>query len=292
MIKSMTGFGRGIYQGERLNITVEIRSVNHRYFEFSCRVPRSYQFIEEKLKAFCQKQISRGKIEMAVFVEELDDNSTVVEINRPYVKAYIDALKQLSKEFKIKNDVKTSDFIGNSEMFKSRRNLLPDEVVLEGVLAAAEEAVQGFVEMRKVEGESLKSDILSRAEGILERVGFIESRSPETLKNYRERLEGKMRELLDNAQIDEGRLITETAIFADKIAVDEETVRLRSHIAQLKVLLEAEEPVGKKLDFIVQEMNRETNTIGSKAQDVEIAHTVVDIKSEIEKIREQIQNVE
>lgn len=292
MLKSMTGFGRGTFNGENLNVTLEIKSVNHRYFEFSCRVPRAYQFLEEKLKAFCQQNISRGKVEVSVFIEETSDNSTSVEINYPYVKAYMKALKSLAKEFKLKNDVKVSSIISNSEIFSVRKNALDDETVANAVTCAMDDAIKSFIEMREREGSRLKEDILSKAEGILSRVELIEKQSPETLKAYRERLEQKMRELLDNTQIDEQRLLTETAVFADKIAVDEETVRLRSHIKQLGELCESGEPVGKKLDFIVQEMNRETNTIGSKAQDIEIARIVVDIKSEIEKIREQIQNVE
>lgn len=292
MLRSMTGFGRATVGNDSLNVTVEIKSVNHRYFEFSARMPRAYQFLEEKLKAFCQKSISRGKIELSVFVEELTDNSTEVEVNHTYAKAFIKALKNLSKEYKIKNDLKVSALVNNSEIFKLRKNALPDEVVEDAVLKALGDAVEAFITMRETEGERLKNDVLSRADTILSKVALVEKYSPETVKAYRERLEAKIKELLENAQVDEQRLITETAIFADKVAVDEETVRLRSHIKQLQNLLESSEPIGKKLDFIVQEMNRETNTIGSKAQNVEIAHIVVDIKSEIEKIREQIQNIE
>ena len=292
MLRSMTGFGRATVGNESLNVTVEIKSVNHRYFEFSARMPRAYQFLEEKLKAFCQKQISRGKIELSVFVEELTDNSTEVVVNHTYAKAFIKALKNLSKEYKIKNDLKVSSLVNNSEIFKLRKNALPDEVVEEVVLEALGEAVNAFIAMRETEGARLKNDVLSRANTILSNVALVEEHSPETVKAYRERLEAKIKELLENAQVDEQRLITETAIFADKVAVDEETVRLRSHIKQLETLLESAEPIGKKLDFIVQEMNRETNTIGSKSQNIEIAHIVVDIKSEIEKIREQIQNIE
>lgn len=292
MLKSMTGFGRanGIYDG--LDITVEIRSVNHRYFEFNCRMPRAYQFAEDKLKSLCQKSISRGKIELSVFIEDNSEQAVEVEINRPYTKAYLAALKTLSKEFGVKNDIKLSSLVGNPEIFKTSRRQQPGEEAAEALLQVTGEAIESFIKMREVEGERLKADVLSRAEAILEKVAFVEERSPETVKCYRERLEQKMKELLDNANVDQQRLITETAIFADKIAVDEETVRLRSHIAQLKKLAESADPVGKKLDFIVQEMNRETNTIGSKSQDIDIAHTVVDIKSEIEKIREQIQNIE
>ena len=292
MLKSMTGFGRAVEHIDALDITVEIKAVNHRYFEFSCRIPRAYQFLEEKLKAFCQQSISRGKIELSVFIENNSENATVVEINHSYAKGYIAALRELSKEYKIKNDIKASSFIGNTDIFKIRRNEIPDEVVTEAVMAVAQKAVESFIDMRKTEGERLCADIASRAETILSKVSLVEEHSPETVTAYRERLEQKMKELLGTATVDEQRLITETAIFADKIALDEETVRLRSHIKQLNSLLCEDAPMGKKLDFIVQEMNRETNTIGSKCQDVEIAHIVVDIKSEIEKIREQIQNIE
>ena len=292
MIKSMTGFGRATEQINALDITVEIRAVNHRFFEFSCRLPRVYQFMEEKLKQLCQQKIFRGKIELSVFIEEMSDKSTVVEVNHAYTQAYLTALNEISKKYRLKNDVKVSSLIGNPEVFKTRRVQLDDELVWESVAQVTDKAVENFVAMRETEGERLRADITSRAETILSKVALVEERSPETVKAYRERLEQKVRDLLADAKVDEQRLITETAIFADKVAVDEETVRLRSHIKQLDSLLELSEPVGKKLDFIVQEMNRETNTIGSKAQDVEIAHIVVDIKSEIEKIREQIQNIE
>lgn len=292
MLKSMTGFGRAAEHINGLDVTVEIKSVNHRYFEFACRIPRVYQFLEEKLKGLCQQSISRGKVELGVFIEDNSENSTVVEINRPYAEAYISALKQLARDYHIKNDIKVSSLAANSELFKVRRSELPDEVVTEAVITVAEKAIASFIEMRKTEGERLCADIASRAETILGKVGLVEERSPETVRAYRERLEQKVRDLLEDAKVDEQRLITETAIFADKVAVDEETVRLRSHIKQLNTLLADEKPMGKKLDFIVQEMNRETNTIGSKCQDVDIAHIVVDIKSEIEKIREQVQNIE
>ena len=292
MIKSMTGFGRCTEQIGNLDVTVEIKAVNHRYFEFACRMPRAYQFLEESLKSLCQKTVTRGKIELSVMVEDTSENSVTVEINEAYANAYISALKGMAKKYRIKDDVKASTLASNSEIFRTRRSQLPDEVVTEAVTTVAAKAIESFVAMREVEGERLKADILSRTETILNKVSFVEERSPETVKAYRERLEQKVKDLLGDAKVDEQRLIKETAIFADKVAVDEETVRLRSHIKQLCSLLGGNEPVGKKLDFIVQEMNRETNTIGSKAQDVEIAHIVVDIKSEIEKIREQIQNIE
>lgn len=292
MVRSMTGFGRAKDVINELDITVEIKSVNHRYFEFSCRLPRAYQFLEEKLKGLCSQSISRGKVECSVFVEDNASSGTQITVDKTYTEAYINALKQLSHDYHLKNDIKVSSLIGNPEIFKLRKNFRPDEEISEAVLTVASEAVKNFIAMREVEGERLKTDVLNRSKTILEKVALVEERSPETVKAYRARLEQKVRELLEDAKVDEQRLITETAIFADKVAVDEETVRLRSHIKQLGTVLESDRDVGKKLDFIIQEMNRETNTIGSKAQDVEIAHIVVDIKSEIEKIREQIQNIE
>lgn len=292
MIGSMTGYGRESAQINGLDVTVEIKSVNHRYFEFSSRIPRVYQFLEEKLKSLCQQSISRGKIELSVMIEDNNDSSTVVEVNSSFAKGYIAALKQLAKDYKIKDDVKVSTVSSHPEMFKVKRKALDDEIIIEAVLEVTESAISSFINMRATEGAKLAQDIKNRAEIILQKVALIESRSPETVKAYRQRLEAKVKELLEDAKVDEQRLITETAIFADKVAVDEETVRLRSHIDQLCNLLDGDGAVGKKLDFIVQEMNRETNTIGSKAQDIEIAHIVVDIKSEIEKIREQVQNIE
>lgn len=292
MIRSMTGFGRAKAVINGLDVTVEIKSVNHRFFEFSCRYPRAYQFLEEKLKSLCSQSISRGKVEMSVYIEDTDENSTEIQVNKAYIKAYLDAFKQLSKEFKLKNDVKASNFVGNTEAFKLKKTEKDDETVSEAVLTVAKDALEAFVAMREVEGERLASDVKAKVQNILEKVAFVEEKAPETVAAYRLRLETKVRELLENTAVDEQRLITETAVFADKVAVDEETVRLRSHIKQLETLLQESGPIGKKLDFIIQEMNRETNTIGSKSQNVEIAHTVVDIKSEIEKIREQIQNIE
>lgn len=292
MVRSMTGFGRAKKEIDSLDITVEIKSVNHRYFEFSARLPRSYNFLEEKLKSFLSEYISRGKVEISVMIEDNSQNATMVEIDRDYANAYITALKQLSKEFKIKNDIGASSFVGNNDLFKIRRKVADDQTVQNAVLTVAKEALDNFIEMRSIEGERLLNDVKSRTAYILKKVEFIEERSPETVKLYKERIEQKIKELLNDTAPDEQRILTEVAIFADKVAVAEETVRLRSHIKQFEDLLSDTNPVGRKLDFIVQEMNRETNTIGSKAQDIEIAHTVVDIKSEIEKIREQIQNME
>ncbi len=292
MVRSMTGFGRAKNQINGFDVTVEIKSVNHRYFEFSLRIPRSYNFLEEKIKNFLSQKISRGKVEVSILIDDLNQNSTVVEINREYADAYIKALADLSKEYKIKNDLKVSTLALNSEMFKVRRVAVEDEVIEAAIMPVLEEAVENFISMRSVEGERLLKDVTSRTESILSKVEFVEARSPETVTAYKEKITQKIKEMLSDNTVDEQRVLTEVAIFADRVAVAEETVRLRSHIKQFNSLLLSDEAVGRKLDFIVQEMNREANTIGSKAQDIEIAHTVVDIKSEIEKIREQIQNME
>ena len=292
MIRSMTGFGREQSIVDGLNITIELKSVNSRYFEFNCRLPKGYLFLEDKLKSFTQGFVSRGKVEMYVSIENelLDDIS--VKINDNYANAYITALKELSKKYKIKNDISVSSFINNSDMFKFSRNQIDEEKVTKAVLSVADSAVKKFIDMREIEGNKLREDVLSRVDYILDKVSFVEEQSPKTVDAYRLKLEGKIKELLESSQIDETRIVTETAIFADKVAVAEETVRLRSHINQFCQLVSEGGAIGRKLDFIVQEINRETNTIGSKAQDLEIAQIVVNIKSEIEKIREQIQNIE
>ena len=292
MVRSMTGFGRAEQDFEGLNITVEIKSVNHRYFEFSSRLPRSYQYLEEKLKGFFQSRITRGKVEVSVLIDDTRPGGTKVEINGEYCDSYINALKTLMTCYDLKDDVSVMSVARNPEVFKIAKNDVDADFLAERVLIVAAEAADAFVAMRETEGERLKNDVTNRVNLILKLVELIEERSPETVKNYRERIEQKMLELLGNVQVDEQRLLTETAIFADKVAVAEETVRLKSHMQQVCSLMEGNEPIGRKLDFVVQEMNREANTIGSKAQDIDIARAVIDIKAEIEKIREQIQNIE
>ena len=292
MVCSMTGFGRAQGSVNGTNITVELKSVNSRYFEFNSRLPRGYLFLEDKLKSYLQSRVSRGKIEMYVSIENTAGNDITVSLNRGYLDSYMKALDEMSSVYKIKNKVTTADFIGMNDAFIIGRSEIDEEAMTEAVLSVTAEAVDNFIAMRRAEGEKLSADVLSRVEFILEKVAFVEEKSPETVAAYREKLESKIRELLSDAKLDEARIITETAIYADKVAVAEETVRLRSHIEQLRKMLDSDEAVGRKLDFIVQEMNRETNTIGSKAQNLDIAQTVVDIKAEIEKIREQIQNIE
>lgn len=289
---SMTGFGRSKKIKDNFEVSVEIKSVNHRYFEYSSRLPRAYQFLDEKIKDLIKSAISRGKIEVGVSIIDNSDNSVVLSLNEAYAKAYISSMRAFGKKYRIKDDLKLSSLASNSDLFTVRKAEVDEEFITALVAETAKEAMDNFISMRAAEGEKLVSDIVSRADLILEKVAFIEERSPETVKEYRVRLESKIRELLSDSSVDEQRLLTETAIFADKIAVAEETVRLRSHISSLKSMLNDGGDIGKKLDFIVQEMNRETNTIGSKAQDIDIGKTVVDIKAEIEKIREQVQNIE
>ena len=288
----MTGFGRSKKSDGGFEVTVEIKSVNHRFFEYSSRITRAYQYLDDKIKELCKSRIVRGKVEVGVTVTDNSENSVTLELNEAYASAYISAMRALGKKHKLKDDLKLSSLAGNNELFTLSKNEANEEFITNLVLDAAKEALNGFCTMRAAEGEKLVADVLSRCEYILNNVSVIEERSPQTVAEYRTRLEGKIKELLGDKSVDEQRLLTETAIFADKIAVAEETVRLRSHISSLKSYLEQGGDIGKKLDFIVQEMNRETNTIGSKAQDIEIGRIVVDIKSEIEKIREQIQNIE
>ncbi len=292
MVLSMTGFGRGKAESQDFNITVEIKSVNHRYFEYSSRMPRSFQFLDDTLKSLCGQKISRGKVDVSVQYEDTSSKSMELAVNEAYADAYISALHKFAKDYKLKDDIKVSAIVGNTEIFTVKKRDLDEETVKTTVIAAATEAIDNFIAARAVEGKRLVDDIKSRADFIFAQVEFVEQRSPETVREYREKIEQKIKELIGDVKVDEQRLLTETAIFADKIAVAEETVRLRSHIDSLCAMLDNGGVIGRKLDFIVQEMNRETNTIGSKAQDVDITKTVVDIKSEIEKIREQIQNIE
>ena len=292
MVMSMTGFGRAELSVGTRDIIVEIKSVNHRYFEFSCRTSRGYSFLEDKLKKYINERVSRGKVDMYVSVTENDDDSVEVELNRPLAKGYLDAMHALVNDYGVQDDIAVSTLARIGDLFQVRRPPADEDAVFADVKVAADAALEHFLSMRSAEGEKLRDDILSRADTILSIVGEIEARSPVTVKEYRDRLYQKLCEVLENNNIDEQRILTEAAIFADKVAVDEETVRLRSHFDQMRAFFESGQPIGRKLDFIVQEMNRESNTIGSKVTDSVLAHKVVDIKAEIEKIREQVQNIE
>ena len=294
MIKSMTGFGRCRTVLHGREISVEIKSVNHRFFEFSCRTPKGYGFLDDKLKALVNSRVSRGKIDMFVTVGAVEDTPAEVKINHSLVSGYINAMKEISETYGIENDVTVTAISRFPDVYTVSKAPENEEEITADVLEAANTAIDGFIAMREAEGEKMKADILGRAEVILATVDEIDERSPQTVKEYEERLLDRINRTLQdyNINIDEQRVLTEVAVFADKVAVAEETVRLRSHFAQLSKIMESQTPIGREIDFIIQEMNREANTIGSKVQDAEIAHKVVKIKSEIEKMREQIQNIE
>ncbi|MCH5190848.1 MAG: YicC family protein [Oscillospiraceae bacterium] len=294
MIRSMTGYGRAQATVGSMNITVEIKSVNHRYFEFFARVPRTYGFLEEKLKSFVNSLVSRGKVECYVSIENLEDGDAKILVNHSLASSYLSALHEISDRYSLRLDdsLAMSSLTRYNDIFTVHKEEADEDELWNAVKSVAEIAVSKFIEMREAEGEKLKNDVLSRADIIIKKVEYIEERSPQTVKEYNDKLLSRINEFLGDIQVDEQRLLTECAIFADKIAVAEETVRLRSHIDQLRAFLSQDEAVGRKTDFLVQEMNREANTIGSKAQDVLIARNVIDIKAEIEKIREQIQNIE
>ncbi len=292
MIKSMTGYGRaqGSFSGG--DITVEVKSVNNRYLDCGVKLPRGYAYLEEGVKSQVQKAISRGKVDVFITINAAGADNVKISVNEPVAKGYIDAMHRLVQEYGIQDDISASAISKFSDVFLVEKQEQDENEVKSAISGVVAEALGAFDAMRTREGEALKTDLLQKAEGILTLVSKVEERSPITVKAYRERLTAKMQEVLEDRQIDEARIIQEAAIYADKVAVDEETVRLRSHVDQLQNMLSEGGVIGRKLDFLMQEMNREANTIGSKGNDVEQARNVVSIKSELEKIREQIQNIE
>ena len=292
MVKSMTGYGRARQERNGRNITVEVRSVNNRYLDCTVKMPRAYIFAEDAMKALVQKYISRGKVDVFVTVDAVTADQTVVQVNEPLARSYYQALSRLREMFSLEDELSASTLARFPDVLAVTKAEEDLEMISADICAVLEEALTAHRQMRSVEGEKLFSDIAGRADTIESVVAKVEERSPQTVSEYRARLEAKMREVLQSTTIDESRILTEAAIFADKIAVDEETVRLRSHLAQLRTMLAGEEPVGRKLDFLIQEVNRECNTIGSKCNDLTIARDVVNMKAEVEKIREQVQNIE
>ena len=295
MVKSMTGYGRAKAVCNGRSITVEVRSVNNRYLDFTAKMPRAYIFAEDAMKALVQKYVSRGKVDVFVTVENQGAEETVVTLNEPLVKSYLDALRHLmqlgggyiSPEIGCAADVaRLPDVL---TVTKAEEDL---EELSEDLCAVLEDALRAHTAMREKEGARLAEDIRRRLDAIEALTQLVEARSPQTVAEYREKLLSRMWEVLQSTAIDESRILTEAAVFADKVAVDEETVRLRSHLSQLREMLESAVPVGRKLDFLIQEVNRESNTIGSKCSDLQIARDVVELKAEIEKIREQVQNIE
>ena len=298
MPKSMTGYGRAQRLADGRDVLVEIRAVNHRYYEFSARLPRTCMYLEEKLKRFLNGQVARGKVEVAVTVTRPDGKDAQIAVNRSVAEGYVNALRALNEQLGeggslwLEDDIRLSALLRLPDLFTVTKEQDDEEQVWAVVSDAAAEALQSFIAMRQTEGERLAADLLAKLDGLEKMLNQIEEIEPSVAESYRARLFAKLQELLADTQIDQQRILTETAIFAEKTAIDEETVRLHSHIAQFRELLASAEPVGRKLDFLVQEMNREVNTIGSKAQELKITRLVVDMKSEIEKIREQIQNIE
>ena len=292
MIRSMTGYGKNTQMLSGREITVEIKSVNHRFFEFSARYPRAFGFLEERIKGYVQSRVSRGKIEVNVSIVNVEAQDTKIAVNEEVAKGYIEALRSLCEPLGVTDDIRLSTVARFPDVFTITKADTDEEMLWNDVKEVLENAVDAFCQMREREGENLKKDFENRLVNIENFVKGVEERSPKRVEEYKERLYRKISEVLSNTAIDENRVITEVAIFADKVAVDEETVRLKSHIEQFREILSLDEPIGKKLDFLIQEFNREANTIGSKSQDTEGARYVVSIKSEIEKIREQIQNVE
>ena len=292
MIKSMTGYGRAVETVNGREFTVEIRSVNNRYLDCTVKLPRSLTFAEDAVKQAVKASVSRGKVDVFITVKTEGGMEAQVTLNKSMVEGYLAAMKQMVTEYGVTDDISVSLLSRMSDVFTVEKPDVDEEQLLADLMSVVKKALAGYDTMRRTEGAALDADLRSRAGTILELVAQVEAGNGQTVIDYRTRLENKLREVLENTSIDESRILTEAAIFADKVAVDEETVRLRSHLDQMASMLTGGGAVGRKLDFLLQEMNRETNTIGSKCTDVRLARIVVDIKAELEKIREQTQNIE
>ncbi len=288
----MTGYGSAKGQAGDLQISVEVKSVNNRYLDASVRMPRSFLFAEDAVKSAIGRHISRGKVDMFINVDSSAADDMSVKVNEALLKGYIDAINLISGKFGLENDLTAVSAGRFSDILSVEKKDLDAEEISAGLVFVAEEALRDFDAMREREGEKLCTDVLSKLETISSLVTVVEEESPRTVEAYRNRLREKISEVLSSAGVDENRILAEAAIYADRVAVDEETVRLRSHMSQLRSMLAGGSPIGRKIDFLIQEFNREANTIGSKCQNSDIAHVVVELKSEIEKIREQIQNIE
>ncbi|MBO5497309.1 MAG: YicC family protein [Clostridia bacterium] len=292
MIKSMTGYGSAKGTVEGLTISVELKSVNNRYLDTSVRLPRSFLFAEDAVKTAVQRHISRGKVDVFVSVDSSEAGDMTVKVNEGLLRGYMDAIRSIAKEYDLPDELSALAVSRFPDVLSVEKKDLDAEAISAGIVEIAEQALNDFDAMRLREGEKLRDDVLGRIAVIDGLVSTVEKAAPQTVADYRARLEAKMAEVLGTSGIDENRILAEAALFADHIAVDEETVRLRSHMSQLNTMIRGNSPTGRKIDFLIQEFNREANTIGSKCQNSDIAHTVVDLKSEIEKIREQIQNIE
>ena len=295
MIRSMTAFGRHTETVNEKNITVEIKSVNNRYFDCSVRISRNYSFLEEKIKPYLQSHgISRGKVDVSITIEQLGSSDVAITLNEEYARAYFKALSDLKEMLELPGEITVATLQRDSNIFTVSKIAEDEEQDFADLCVVLDQAIEKFILAREKEGANIEADLRSKVQGIKESVAIVEEHSQTDIASYRSRLEEKLRTVLSDNKItlDENRILTECAIFADKVAVDEEIVRLRSHFKAFEDIIASNEPVGRKLDFLMQEMNRETNTIGSKCSNSSIAHVVVDIKCELEKIREQIQNIE
>ena len=292
LIKSMTGYGRAIHDWAGREITVEVRSVNNRYLDCCVKLPRLYNYTEDRVKQLVKEHVSRGKVDVFITIANTAGEEMKISLNRPVLEGYLLAMQTIATDYPVENDITVTSLSRLPDVFIVEKPDVDEEARAQEILQTVEEALAQYDSMRCVEGAALEQDLLNRRETILGLVEKVEARSPVTVAEYRARLEAKMQEVLAGTTIDENRILTEAAVFADKVAVDEETVRLRSHLNQLASMLSGGGAIGRKLDFLLQEMNREANTIGSKGNDLEQARTVVDIKAELEKIREQTQNIE
>ena len=292
MIKSMTGYGRAVETVNGREFTVELRSVNNRYLDCSVKMPRSVSFAEEAVKQAVKQSVSRGKVDVFISVKSENSDDTKITLNTSVLEGYLGAMRQMVEQFSIRDDISVSTVSRLPEVFTVEKPEVDEEQLKADLMSVVSKALAGYDAMRCTEGKALDADLRSRGETILELVSQVEAGNAQTVIDYRTRLENKLKEVLGNTAIDESRILTEAAIFADKVCVDEETVRLRSHLQQMNTMLTGGGAVGRKLDFLLQEMNREANTIGSKCTDVKLARIVVDIKAELEKIREQTQNIE
>lgn len=292
MIKSMTGFGRcEIEEGNR-KVTVEMKSVNHRYLDVNIKMPKKLSFFESSIRNELKNYVQRGKIDIFISYEDFSENTVSIKYNKELAAEYLKYLRNMSEEFDLDDDIRVSTLSRYPEVFSMEEQMVDEEEIWKVLAKTIDGAAESFVETRIKEGQNLADDLIAKLDGMLEHVAFIEERSPQLMDEYRKKLEERVKELLGDASVDESRLLTEVTIFADKVCVDEEIVRLKSHIETTKQALIAGGSIGRKLDFIAQEMNREANTILSKANDLEISNRGIELKTEIEKVREQIQNIE
>jgi len=292
LIRSMTGYGRAVETIDGREITAELRSVNNRYLDCTVKMPRLYAFAEDSVKTHVKSAISRGKVDVFIAVNVMEDMQMRISVNHPVLEGYLSAMRSIASDYGVRDDISVTALSRLPDVFVVEKAEEDEEKLTQDILSVVDKALEKFTAMRTTEGAALEADLRGRAATILTLVEKVEQRSPVTLAEYRARLTEKMQEVLQSTTIDEGRILQEAAIYADKIAVDEETVRLRSHLNQLETMLTNGGAIGRKLDFLLQELNREANTIGSKGNDLEQARTVVEIKAELEKIREQTQNIE